>query len=440
MLLKIDSNLWEDVTRAWIVPQLSTLPYSNISRTLPFQHAACDFPGRSFISSTSEYDEKLAATYAQTFSHQQSAMHELQLTSKSDKSKINSRRVKSFGRCDDFCINFEKLSYNYEVQNNVNQDLTGRQSNQAEFINQNYVTYGHPKPADENHYRTRIVNENYSQMSNGYIPNRVVNSSFDYQQHHYMTNTTRLPMQTPFQGGQTYVSDYAPCSAATLSATTRPQSKIRNLPNGGANVQYRNNTSKAKSYVDRNGASHAKVTDGSRKMADKSIDGVTSVNNNMTKSEDGYFRPNKSEKCNCKSNRKNTSAHKLKRNATEVTKEDENRFDNNFHSYFVDEQHQKERPQKPIKTDYKLSETLFDKDDSAFEQAKYFSILNGGQDLSLSVAKHEDDNKCSESITNIEDLRENTRSPSFQAWSSSRAVFVMPPSRFMDEPSYNSTL
>ena len=47
--------------------------------------------------------------------------------------------------------------------------------------------------------------------------------------------------------------------------------------------------------------------------------------------------------------------------------------------------------------------------------------------------------KGSESTPNIDNLRGNPPSPNFEAWASSRAVFVMPPSRFMDEPAYSST-
>ena len=47
--------------------------------------------------------------------------------------------------------------------------------------------------------------------------------------------------------------------------------------------------------------------------------------------------------------------------------------------------------------------------------------------------------KGSESTPNMDNLHDSLPSPNFEAWASSRAVFVMPPSRFMDEPAYSST-
>ena len=48
-------------------------------------------------------------------------------------------------------------------------------------------------------------------------------------------------------------------------------------------------------------------------------------------------------------------------------------------------------------------------------------------------------NKGYESTPNMENIGDDTPFPNFDAWAGSRAVFVMPPSRFMDEPSYSTT-
>ena len=545
------SYLWEDVTRAWIVPQISSLS-SNHAQTLPILHSYDSTNTRLY----SGHPSILSQTYAHTYSHPFSQTLIPGATSFPNPPTKNykSRRAKSYGRTDDFGFHFsaEKpfgernfaksqencVMYDKIPKNDYSQDMM---STEQAVLAESYNNYDNTFLG--NIYDNHIPNEyeyhmNYPVKRCDKIVNKEINN-IQHSKHNgrpanSITRNNETAVKPPHnftseQHREIYYTSYPVKNAQVLANNLPPlahdtwfeprktyqssnHASMQNIPvqqilpdiySQTHNHIYQNHqlprhdSKDHGAYEARKNFRHVQKSEEVYKSPSVKPPVRQHSSPASYHSVNPYSKPISINKYDEKESYSETREHILNKNIPPQCCPSPNYFKpispkkRSVNCCRTDIQHQNSRKSTPVKqlsteksrnspsrkdphcntrneikitgsseAARRMAHSLDVPSDSEYPDVVTVST-NGPkkkppQKLEM---KRMDDSKIIsprnfrsshsketppnpkgfESTPNMENLRDGIPSPNFEAWASSRAVFVMPPSRFMDEPAYSST-